>query len=56
MIFICYRKTLLVTFVFYKAHCLAHCYKSDFSVLISRSPFTAVLKLTLMKVTLVSVS
>lgn len=63
MIFICCRKSLIVCYcmlsyymcVFYKAYCLSHCYKSDFSGLISRSPLTAILKLILMKVTLVSV-
>lgn len=54
MIFICYRKSLIVTCVFYKARCLSHCYKSDFCVLISKSPLTAILKLILMKVTLLS--
>uniref|UniRef100_A0A8C5X4Y8 Uncharacterized protein n=1 Tax=Malurus cyaneus samueli TaxID=2593467 RepID=A0A8C5X4Y8_9PASS len=43
LIFICYRKSLIVTYVFYRAHC----HKSDFSVLISRSPLIAILRLWL---------
>lgn len=45
MTFICYRKSLIVMCTFYRAHCLFLGHKSDFSVLISRSPLTAVLKL-----------
>lgn len=45
MAFICYRKSLIVTCTDYRARRLSLGHKSDFSVLVSRSPLTTALTL-----------